>query len=522
MNEDNPLSRLARLVNPRTAARALLVACVLVLLSAAGRAAAEPERIALVVGNQSYESVVQLDNPISDALLMATELRQRGFDVTLLTDARQAEFNEAIRAFGSRLRAMDRETVGLFFYAGHAVQSFGTNYLLPVDISLTDAADLSLVAVRADAVLRQMRSARNLTNILILDACRDNPFVDVPDLDDTGLAEMSAPTGTFMSYSTAPNSVALDGNDGNSPFTAALASQMAIEGLPIEQVFKQVRSAVLEKTNGKQTPWDTSSLTDDFYFTPAAQKTPDEIAQQRFFESLEQTRDPVQMVVFLRDYPGSIYAGRVRKMLAEVLDGAVPSRDPEPQNTASPETIPKPAPRVPRDRELELFEIARASGLLADYEAYLEAYPDGDFAVVAQRELNARGARQAPAPRDDDPAQMAAATAPAREAAEAPPAPPKDPIRFDTPLTEGSSAVIGKSIKTLITGSPLFPPVRGLPESYWKTQQCSNCHQWTKERLCEQARTYLAASGKRALSKEHPYGGSFKRNLRTWASTGCL
>lgn len=214
---------------------------------------AEP-RLALIVGNGNYRDVVSLDNAVHDARLMSETLREKGFEVTVLVDADQVSLNQAIAQFGRDLRVAGNEAVGLFYYAGHGVQSFGTNYLLPIDAVLTDAADLTLVAVQAEAVLRQMASARNRTNIVILDACRDNPFVAIPDMNDNGLAEMNAPTGTFIAYSTAPGAVALDGIEGNSPFTHALARQIGTPGEPIEQIFKSTRVAVLEATQGLQTP----------------------------------------------------------------------------------------------------------------------------------------------------------------------------------------------------------------------------------------------------------------------------
>ena len=182
-----------------------LVAALMVWLC--GAALAEP-RLALVVGNGAYTSVNALKNPAHDAELIAGALRASGFEVTLLPDADLATMTAGIAAFGKALRAAGPEATGLFYYAGHGVQSFAENYLLPVDAALTDAADLSLVAVDAQVVLRQMASARNRVNIVILDACRNNPFKDVADLTDQGLAEMSAPTGTFLAYATAPGAVA--------------------------------------------------------------------------------------------------------------------------------------------------------------------------------------------------------------------------------------------------------------------------------------------------------------------------
>ena len=251
-------------------------------------AAAEP-RIALVVGNGGYSAVGGLTNPVSDAELMAGTLEGLGFQVTLLRDGTKAAMSTAVGEFGAALREAGPEATGLFYYAGHGVQSFQRNYLLPVDASLSNAADLDLVAVDAESVLRQMASARNKTNIFILDACRNNPFIDIPDLGDNGLAEMKAPTGTFLAYATAPREVALDGADGHSPFTKALAAMMVTQGMAIEQVFKEVRVAVLDVTGGQQTPWDTSSLTEDFSFAPAASD------EEHLWATVSTSRDPVQI-----------------------------------------------------------------------------------------------------------------------------------------------------------------------------------------------------------------------------------
>lgn len=239
----------------------------LVLASGISPLAAKAEtRIALVVGNGSYSSVSSLANPARDANLIAETLKELGFEVTLLVDSSRANLRRGISQFGRDLRNAGRDATGLFYYAGHGVQSFGTNYLLPVDVNLTDAADLDLVAIEAASVLQQMNSAKNQTNIMILDACRNNPFDNIPTFNDSGLAEMKAPTGTFLAYATAPGEVALDGQRDNSPFTRALAGEMTAPGVLVEQVFKKVRVAVLKETGGQQTPWDTSSLTSDFIF----------------------------------------------------------------------------------------------------------------------------------------------------------------------------------------------------------------------------------------------------------------
>lgn len=286
----------------------------------AGQGALAEPRIALVVGNGAYAAVNPLANPVNDAELMAKTLEGLGFSVTLVRDADKAAMARAVADFGSALRAGGPEATGLFYYAGHGVQSFQRNYLLPVDTALQNAADLDLVAVDAEAVLRQMASARNKTNIFILDACRNNPFRDLADLTDNGLAEMKAPTGTFIAYATAPGEVALDGADGHSPFTRALSGMMVSQGMPIEQLFKEVRVAVLAATGGAQTPWDTSSLTGDFTFAAAVPSADED----HLWQTVKGSGDPVQIKLFLKAYPDT-----TRRAEAEALLEAVMPAPPE-------------------------------------------------------------------------------------------------------------------------------------------------------------------------------------------------
>jgi len=277
-----------------------------------GTALAEA-RIALVMGNGAYAHVGALANATNDAQLMADTLGGLGFTVTLLRDGGKAAMAAAVAKFGADLRAAGPEAVGLFYYAGHGVQSFQQNYLLPVDAELRNAADLDLVAVDAESVLRQMASARNRSNIFILDACRNNPFATIPDMGDNGLAEMKAPTGTFLAYATAPTEVALDGADGHSPFTRALAAMMVTQGLPIEEMFKQVRVAVRAATGGQQTPWDTSSMTQDFTFAPVASD------EAQLWAGVAGARDPVQIKLFLKAYPKTSRRAEADALLAALL-----------------------------------------------------------------------------------------------------------------------------------------------------------------------------------------------------------
>jgi uncharacterized caspase-like protein len=477
------------------------------------------ERIALVVGNGTYTSVSPLENPVSDAMLIARKLEGLGFQVKLLTDSNLVELNKSISHFGRELRAAGKGATGLFYYAGHGVQSFGANYLLPVDTSLTDAADLDLVAVKASSILRQMFSAKNKTNIVILDACRNNPLVDIPEFGDNGLAEMKAPTGTYLSYATSPGKVALDGSYGHSPYTAALAQEMTIPGAPIEQVFKKVRVKVLQQTGGAQIPWDTSSLTNQFYFTQPIVLSEEELAEQRMWDSAKFSRDILQITLFLRSYPDSLYGDEAKSLLTELVNDFASSGKKEKIIDTRPVT--SPAAAEINNSEKELIEKAQNSGEIADYEAYLTRYPNGIFAELVQYEIATLREKLA----------AATETVPAKTedtASDTPPAAPasvgtrqEQHITFQSLLLTGSPEIDGRSIEELLQGSPLFPPVKGLPESYWLDETCSNCHTWTRDALCDQARVYLGKTAERSLAKQHPYGGFFKKSLRAWASGGC-
>lgn len=244
------------------AGRALAVG--LVLAAATGAAFAET-RLALVIGNSAY-AVRPLPNPKNDAALMSETLKGAGFEVTTLIDADQALMKRAILDFGRRLRSSD--SVGLFYYAGHGVQAGGENYLIPVSADIADLEEVALNGVSLTELMKTMERSGSRLNIAILDACRDNPFASSTRSAAGGLAPVSAPTGTLIAYATGPGHVAYDGTGANSPYTSALVEAIPSEGAPVEDVFRRARRKVLELTDGKQTPWEHSSLTGEFYFKP--------------------------------------------------------------------------------------------------------------------------------------------------------------------------------------------------------------------------------------------------------------
>ena len=481
-------------------------------LGLAAVAMAEP-RIALVIGNGAYRSVNGLPNPPNDAKLMADALKRVGFQVTLVADGDMATMGSAVSAFGSALRQAGPDATGLFYYAGHGVQSFGRNYLVPVDAKLSNAADLSLVAIDAQSVLVQMASARNRTNIVILDACRNNPFRNVRDLGDNGLAEMSAPTGTILAYATAPGQVALDGADGNSPFTKALAARIATPGLAIEQVFKDVRVSVLALSGGKQTPWDTSSLTGDFSFV-ADGSAGDEAG---LWANVSVAKDPVQVMLFLRAYPKSAHEVEARALLAALMQTEVQGGASKQANAAQSTTTRAPAAVDPA--EAAAFAVAQKTGTLAAFQGFLATYPASTFTEAVTAEIAALNSKVAAAPV----VAAAVVAAPAGGVVDAETAAliAGQDIRFAKPLTVGSPNIVGLSIEQLIQGSPMYSPIDGLPKELWQGKTCSTCHKWTQAALCDQGKFYAKEVDQVALLPQHPKGGAFKLVLKAWATQGC-
>ena len=222
-------------------------------------------RTALVIGNGAYK-MSALRNPVNDAHLMRDVLKKCDFSVTLVTDANRKQMRKEIRKFGEKIK---KGGTGLFYYAGHGIQVKGENYLVPVQSEVYSEAEVADECLLVSSVLRQMESAGNDLNIIILDACRNNPFERSFRSNKIGLAKMETPAGSLLGYATSPGSVAADGIGGNGLYTSILAKNILNPGMKIEEVFKQTRIAVVEesKTHGqKQVPWESSSLMGDFYF----------------------------------------------------------------------------------------------------------------------------------------------------------------------------------------------------------------------------------------------------------------
>lgn len=226
-------------------------------------------RLALVIGNSAYRAVTPLPNAQNDAKSMADLLGAAGFEVMATPDLSQDDLRKTIGDFAGKLAEKGPDTVALVFYAGHGIQVDGENFIVPVDVDPKREADIPLQAVRLNDLLNTLNSVPNKMRILMLDACRNNPFPAINQITGKGLAIVdtkSGAPGTFISYSTSPGAEAEDGSGANSPYTTALLKVAREPGLPIEEAFKRVRVSVNDATQGRQVPWESSSLTADFRF----------------------------------------------------------------------------------------------------------------------------------------------------------------------------------------------------------------------------------------------------------------
>ena len=332
----------------------------LLLVTSVSAPAHADKRVALVVGNSAYKSVSPLDNPKNDAKLMADTLKTLGF--TLIGNGAQVnmdkgKFDIAVQNFGKQIQGAD---VALFYYAGHGVQVSGSNYLVPVDANPTREADVDFQMVDVNLVLRQMQAAATKLNLVILDACRNNPFGGRGlRAADGGLAQMRAPEGTLISYATQPGNVAQDGADGNSPYTKALTQTITLPGLDIFRTFNQVGLAVKLATGGSQQPWvSLSPISGDFYFAagqaaaappPASAAAPVPSEAERAWATVQNATNTAVLEAFIRRFGNTFYADLARARLDELKKTQVAVVAPPVQPTP-PSALVQPAVVVPPSR----------------------------------------------------------------------------------------------------------------------------------------------------------------------------
>jgi hypothetical protein len=301
----------------------------LALLLYACTASAET-RVALIIGNSNYANAnLKLANPANDAGAMQRALQDAGFQTIVRLNAKRLDFYRAVDEFSAKI-IRDPHSVGLFYYAGHGVQSDGANYLIPVDAEIETTADLEANAFDVNRVLHAMQAAQNEMNIVILDACRDNPLRRTRSVA-RGLARIDAPSGTFIAYAAAPGQTAEDGNNGaNGVFTAELLKAMSQPNVPLEQMFKKVITGVRADTRNAQTPWSEASVQGDFYFhtqaVPAAVAGVDPRQMElEFWESIKNSRSAAEFRAYLDRYPQGEFAQLAANRMKLLQSAAAPS-----------------------------------------------------------------------------------------------------------------------------------------------------------------------------------------------------
>lgn len=282
--------------------------------------AALAKNYALLIGNAAY-ATAPLDNPVNDATDFARVLKDIGFEVKVLTDQNQEAMMQAIRNFGAQIK--NNDGIALFFFAGHGVQVEGENYLLPVGVPIRNEDEVKKNAVPANLVLRYMEDAKNRVNVVVLDACRNNPFIKTRSFKARGLAPMDAPSGSLIAFSTAPGTEALDGTDRNGLYTKHLMANVKVPGLTVEQVFKRTREAVeleSERLAGRrQSPREESSLKGaDMYFVPppAGHGGADAAAVElAYWNSIANSESSADYESYLAQYPNGKFAALAKNRL---------------------------------------------------------------------------------------------------------------------------------------------------------------------------------------------------------------
>ncbi len=430
---------------------ALLVGCCLPVVAADRQlqivpvkpAPAGEKRLALIIGNSAYKAS-PLRNPVNDARAIGTALSETGFKVTVVEDATQTAMRRAIRAFGDELAA--NGGVGVFYFAGHGMQVKGRNFLIPVNADIEREDEVEDGAVDANFVLSKMDSAKNALNIVILDACRNNPFARSFRSAAQGLAQMDAPSGTLVAFATAPGSVAADGDGANGLYTKHLLANIAKPGLPIEQLFKEVRIGVTQETGDRQVPWESSSLKGNFFFVPG-EATLSAEEQRRQIDKTVAERVAAERAEVQR---------QMQKVIAEMLAKQKADLEEElkRRGNAAAAATPAPAPDR-RQMELAFWESIKASSNPKDFQAYLDQYPEGTFVVLARNRIAPQAIAAAPAP-------VAAALSPV---AQAPAKPVEQPKPAPAPVQAAVApvAAISKPIeppKPAPAQATITPPAR--------------------------------------------------------------
>ncbi|MEM1035863.1 MAG: caspase family protein [Pseudomonadota bacterium] len=311
-----------------------LISCLGVIWLLTNINTAAAERFALLIGNSDYSSVPDLQNPRNDVLALEAHLEDLGFKVTTLTDLTKSKFEDGIIGFSSQIRASEEPATALFFFAGHGISFENESYLLPVDARLSDRSQIPFVSIEANMVFDQLRRAGAEVVLVFLDACRDDPFLDVPNASRSavtrGLAKPSSnfrnsTQGFLVAYATEPGDVADDGQGQHSPFVEALMNNIALPNTSIVDVMARVRKEVLIKTNERQRPWESSSLLEPFYMNRTAVPAADDGLVRRTveldkeaFERIRQSQNISDFERYLGMFPDGLYRSIAREKIEDL------------------------------------------------------------------------------------------------------------------------------------------------------------------------------------------------------------
>ena len=362
---------------------------ILAVLALSPLAAQAQNRLALVIGQSAYKNVVQLPNTANDAKQMTALLSQAGFNVTTANDLSQIEMRQAIAEFAAKVAQGGPQTTAAVFYAGHGLQIDGENFLVPIDIDPQRESDIPLEAVRVNDLMNTLGALPTAMRIYMLDACRNNPFPSIAGTAGKGLAMVdtrAGSQGSFISFSTSPGAEAEDGSGADSPYTTALL-QVAHDAVPIEEAFKRVRVAVARDTDGRQIPWESSSLTTDFRFfgdsgpaaatttsaptgspAPAAATPPRAAAPTRSIDDWK------------KELTGKDIKAAYDLVIA---DDTVPAYEAFVQLFDAPPYGPRVKVFVERRKEMIAWSNAVLINTAASFQDFLIAYPKSDLAPTA-------------------------------------------------------------------------------------------------------------------------------------------
>jgi len=461
----------------------------LIFVASLAMPAQAERRVALVVGNSDYLHSSKLKNARNDAAAMSAALRRLNFDVLEGTDLDEQEFRRLVRDFAVKIEGAQ---VALFFYAGHGLQVAGRNYLLPVNASLKRELDLEFEALPLDLVMTQMERGQR-TNIVLLDACRNNPLVD--DLARSmgtrsaslgrGLARVETGVGTYVGFSTQPGNVALDGEGQNSPFASALLKNIETPGLDIETLMRQVREDVITTTNGRQVPWGNSSLIGrGFVFNaveepetegkrtekPQSSTSDQANIEIAYWNSIKDKGDADLLEAYLGEYPNGRFA-RLADIMIESLSarehatsGGSKDRNEAKQPAAGQvqeaAIAPKDQATVSDPEEAGFWLAVKGSNDPKLVEMYLKRYPKGEFVKDAKALLDKltkqREAAVPPAAAVEQPAKSVVKSKPEKPKASASekkkPAPAPKPVKVEK--KKKSTSVAASKPKAPATPAP--------------------------------------------------------------------